>query len=90
MGPLSNCGLRVSDDADDPAAALHAELDGAVRSGEQGVVAAAANVVAGVELGATLTNEDLTCADDLTAVTLHAEALGVGVAAVTGGGNALL
>jgi hypothetical protein len=37
-----------------------------------------------VEVGATLADDDLAGADDLAAVPLHAEALGVGVATVLG------
>ena len=50
--------------------------------GEQGVVAAAADVHARVELGAALADEDLAGLDDLAAEPLDAEALGVGVATV--------
>src|SRR5690554_4102969 len=92
--PTGKCGASCSDlgghDVDRLAAALGAELDGAGSQGEQGVVLAAADVVAGVELGTALADDDLTGADDLTAETLDAEALGVGVAAVPGGAGALL
>src|SRR5699024_10118587 len=47
------------DDVDRLAAALGAELDRAGGQGEQGVVLAAADVVAGVELGAALADDDL-------------------------------
>ena len=57
---------------------------------EQRVVAAAADVVAGVEVGAALAEDDLAGLDLLAAEPLHAEALGVGVAAVTAGRRALL
>ena len=56
---------------------------------EQRVVAATADQVTGVELGATLTDEDLTGADDLTTEALHAESLGRGVTAVTRAGRTL-
>ncbi len=46
--------------------------------------------VARVELGAALADEDLAGLDDLAAEALHAEPLGVGVAAVAGAGRALL
>ncbi len=66
-----------------------AELDRTGREGEQGVVAAAADVDAGVEVGAALADDDLARADDLAAEALHAEALRVGVATVAGGACAL-
>ena len=47
--------------------------------GSQGVVTAAADVVAGVEVGTALAHDDLAGRDDLTAVALH-QPLGVGVA----------
>ena len=76
----------VRDDVDDAAAAAGAELDGARREREQRVVATAADDVAGVEVRATLTDEDLAGVDELAAETLDAEALSVGVTAVTAGG----
>ena len=45
---------------------------------------------AGVEVGAALAHDDLAGVDDLAAVPLDAEALGVGVATVLGGRGALL
>ena len=57
---------------------------------EQGVVAAAADVQAGVEVGAALAHEDLAGVDELAAEALHAEPLRVGVTAVTARGGALL
>lgn len=50
---------------------------------------AAADQVTGVELGATLTDEDLTRADNLTTEALHAESLGRGVTTVTRAGRTL-
>ena len=46
--------------ADDLAIALAAELDRTRAQGEQGVILAAADAVARMEVGAALTNEDLT------------------------------
>src|SRR5690349_8144970 len=83
-------GLRRRDDVDDLAAALGAELDRARRQGEQGVVATAADVGAGVEVGAALTHDDLAGLDDLAAEALDAEVLRVRVATVAGRGRALL
>ena len=72
------------DDVDDPATATGAELDRAGDEREQRVVAAAADAVAGVEVGAALADDDLAGVDDLAAEALDAEALGVGVATVAG------
>ena len=58
------------------------ELDHAVRDGEDGVVAAEAHALAGVELGASLANDDVARDDRLAGELLHAEALADGVAAV--------
>jgi GTP-binding protein len=63
---------------------------GAGGEGEQRVVATAADVVARVEVRAALADDDLTRVDDLAAEALHAETLGVGVAAVLGGRRTLL
>src|ERR1700710_681346 len=79
----------VGDDADDPATLAGTELDVAGDQGEQRVVAAAADVQAGVEVRAALADEDLAGVDELTTEALHAEALSVGVAAVTAGGCTL-
>src|SRR5690606_21114544 len=78
------------DDTDHLAVTLATELDGARGEREQGVVAAAAHTVTGVDLGAALADEDLARADGLAAEALDAEALGVGVTPVLGGADALL
>src|SRR5687768_5727023 len=78
------------DDVDDLAAALAAELHRTGLECEQGVVAAAADAAARVEVRAALADDDLARVDELAAEALHAEALGVGVAAVLGGRGALL
>src|SRR5690625_3598600 len=91
VGSVAVCRSGLgSDHADRLAAALGAELDGAGRQGEQGVVLAAADVVTGMELRAALADEDLARVDELAAETLDAEALRVGVAAVPGGAVTLL
>src|SRR5512137_256065 len=81
-------GARFGDglDTDDAAVqrALDVELDLAGGQREQCVVAPNADVVARMELGPALANDDLTRLDALAAVHLHAEALGLGVAAVSG------
>src|SRR6266567_3897188 len=83
--------LRLGrDDADSPATADLAEIHGPADQREQRVIAAAADAVAGVEVRAALTDEDLARVHDLAAVTLDAEALGIRVAAVAAGRGALL
>ena len=62
--------------------AVTLELDGAVHQGEQGVVLALADVGAGVDLGAALTDEDVAGEDELPVGPLGSEALGLAVAAV--------
>ena len=83
MGCTRGAGLGEHD-VDDPAAAESAELNVTGGGGEQGVVVAAADVAAGVEVGAALADEDFAGLDQLAAEALDAEALRVGVAAVTG------
>src|SRR4028119_860369 len=74
-----------------PAAGAGAEGDGPGQQRDQRVAAAAPDTEAGVEVGAALAHDDLAGLDDLTAEALHAEALGVGVAAAAGGrGGALV
>ena len=58
------------------------ELDDAVDLREQRVVAAAADVLARVDARAALADEDRARGDLLTGEPLHAEPLGLGVAAV--------
>src|SRR4051812_28287757 len=77
-------------DVDDLATAASAELHRAGLEREQGVVAATADVLAGVEVGAALADEDLAGLDDLAAEALDAEALRVGVTTVAGRARALL
>ena len=83
-------GSPARDDVDDATTALATELDGATDEGEQGVVTAAADAAARVEVRAALADDDLTGVDDLAAEALHAQPLRVGVAAVLGGRRALL
>ena len=70
--------------------ALALEANHAVHQGEQGVVAAAAAVGAGMNVGAALTLQDVARQDELAARTLRAEALGLAVATVVGRTGALL
>src|SRR6185312_15304805 len=74
----------------DLAARAGSEGDDAVGSGEQGVVAADANVLAGVHLGAALADQDVARQNLLAAEALHAEALAVGIAAVARGAACFL
>src|SRR6188474_1914363 len=89
-GWVGSGSLPGRDDVDDPATTLGAELDISAYQREQGVIAAAAHAGAGVEVGAALAHDDLAGVDQLAAVALHAEALGVGVATVLGRRRALL
>lgn len=61
------------------------EFHGALAQCEQGVVFATTDVLAGMEVGATLANNDVAGDDVLTTEALHAKSLGMRVAAVTGG-----
>src|SRR6266478_3333397 len=68
------------DDVD--AFALSVKEDDAVGQCEQRVVLAAADVAAGVEVGAALANDDAAAPNALAAVELDAQALAVRLAAV--------
>src|SRR5690606_13706015 len=70
--------------------ALGGELHLAVDQREQGVVAAEADAVTGVELRTTLADDDVAGLDGLPTIDLHAQVLRVGVAAVARGTYALL
>src|ERR1700712_6042565 len=72
-------------DGDGLASPPHAEGDRAGVEREQRVIAAPADAETRVEVGAALADDDLPGLHDLTPEPLHAEALGVGVAAVAGG-----
>src|SRR3546814_4298789 len=80
----------TGDDVHHAATATGAELDRTGGEGEQGVVATAADVGAGVEVRAALADDDLARVDALAAEALDAETLGVRVATVLGRGCALL
>ena len=77
-------------DGDDAAAAAFAEVDRARGAGVDRVVLADADAVARLEAGAALAHDDLAAGDGLAGEDLHAEALGVRVAAVAGGAEAFL
>ena len=70
--------------------ALVLEANHAVHQGEQGVVAADAAVGAGMNVGTTLTVQDVARQNELAVRTLGAESLGLAVAAVMGRTGALL
>ena len=61
------------------------EFHGALAQCEQSVVFATADVLAGMEVGATLANDDVAGDDVFATEALHAKSLGMRVAAVTGG-----
>src|SRR5204863_6683658 len=75
---------------DEPATPPAAELHQTVGGGEQRVVAAPADVVAGVELRAPLADDDRAGAHGGAVEDLHAQALGRGVTPVAGGTGTLL
>src|SRR3546814_13824986 len=77
------------EDIDQLAPLALAELHLAVGHGEEGVVAAAAHVLTGVELGAALAHEDGASGDGGAVEGLNAEELCCGVAAVPGRTGAL-
>src|SRR5260370_336137 len=81
---------RLADHAHGPAGAHPAQRDHPADEREQGVVAAAADARAGVEVGAALAHDDLARVDLLTAEPLHAQPLRGGVTAVAAGRRALL
>src|SRR5688500_20202938 len=60
-----------------PVLVLELEPNHAVDQGEQGVVIGPAHVLAGVELGASLPDDDVAGDHLLTTIALHAQILGV-------------
>src|SRR5690606_41249100 len=73
-----------------PGAAPPLEADHAVNQREQRVVLPAAHVLARMELGSPLPDQDVAGQDELPAETLHAEPLRVRVAAVPAGADSFL
>ena len=65
------------------------ETDLAVYQCEQGIIAADPNVLAGMDVSASLANQNIACQNELTICTLYAQSLGLGVTAVTSGAAAL-
>src|SRR4051794_10373979 len=82
--------VRGRDDRDHAAAAALVELDHARRPRVDGVVAPDARAVARLELRAALADDDLAARHGLAREDLHAEELGLGVAAVAAGAEPLL
>ena len=62
--------------------ALALELDGTVNQSKQGVIAADAHVDAGMNVSASLANQNVASQNKLTVCTLDAQALSLGVTAV--------
>ena len=69
---------------------LALELDGTVNQSKQGVILADTNVDTGMDVGASLANQDIASQNELTVCTLDAQALSLGVTAVLGGTAALM
>ena len=62
---------------DDAATTASAELNSTWSKCEQRVVLTAANILTWVEVGATLTHDDFTGVDELTAEALYAKTLSI-------------
>ena len=82
---LGNGRIRWNDVDSSPT-----EADGSLNQCEERVVLAATNLVAGLEVRATLANDDGSGLGGLTSVQLHSAKLRVGVATVLGGPLSLL
>lgn len=81
---LRFCGDYVDADFGASFAGVLFVLHQTIGQGEEGEVFAHADVVAGVNLGAELANEDVAGQHFLPAVTLNASSLAFGVATVSG------
>src|SRR4051812_45992310 len=92
--PIATSAMRecllCGKDGDDAAAPAGLEVHRARAGGEDRVVLADAGALAGLEAGAALAHDDLAAGHDLAREDLHAEALGVAVAAVAAGAESLL
>ena len=60
------------------------EVNAAIDQSEQGVIAADANALTRMDVGAALTDQDVAGQNELTVAALDAEALGLGITAVLG------
>jgi hypothetical protein len=81
--------LRLVDRNLFPIFAQMLKADSAAGSGKKGIVASAAYVLAGVNVGAALADEDIASQDELAVGTLGTKTLGLGITAVFGGAAAL-
>ena len=63
------------------------ETDNTVSLGKEGIVGADAHVLAGVNVRAALTHQDVAGQNKLTVSTLGAQALGLGITAILGGAH---
>jgi hypothetical protein len=61
------------------------EFDKTISFGEEGVVSAYTNILARIDAGATLPDDDGSGADKLTIIAFDAQALGVAIATVPAG-----
>ena len=59
-------------------------MNAAIDQSEQGVIAADANALTRMDVGAALTNQDVAGQNELTVAALDAEALGLGITTVLG------
>ena len=66
------------------------EFDGTVNQSEQGVVAADTHIDTGMDVGASLANQNVAGQNELTIGALAAQSLGLGITAVLGGTAALV
>ena len=72
------------------ASSLVLELDLTVDQSEEGVVGAHANIVAGMNSGSSLSDDDIAGDNGLTVGLLNAKSLGLGITTVLGRTHALL
>ncbi len=72
------------------ASCLVLELDLTVDQSEEGVVCAHADIVAGMNSSASLSDDDIAGDNRLTVGLLNAKSLGLGITTVLGGAHALL
>ena len=63
------------------------EADNTVGLGKEGIVGADAHILAGVNVRAALTHQDVAGQNELTVSALGAKALGLGITAVLGGAH---
>ena len=70
--------------------ALALELDGTVNQSEQGVILADADIDTGMDVGASLADQDVAGQNELTVSALDTQALSLGITAVLGGTAALV